>query len=203
MVKQKKKRKKKIVSKRNWNKMIKRLIVVVVTLSLWFSPQLSTAIYEQILQLPFMTSLFNEKDVVFVKSIDGDTANFKIKGKVENVRFLLVDTPETVKSNTPVQPFGKEASQRVSELLKQAREITVSYEHNQERDKYNRLLAYVFVDGQLLQQILVEEGLARVAYYQGSEKYLTLLQSKEMVARQQKIGIWSITGYVTKNGFRE
>ncbi|MBF0779696.1 MULTISPECIES: thermonuclease family protein [unclassified Granulicatella] len=141
--------------------------------------------------------------VSLVKTIDGDTAQFTVDGKIERVRFLLIDTPESVKPNTPVQPYGKEASQRVETLLKQAKTISVSYEKGRERDRYNRLLAYVFVDGELLQDILVKEGLARVAYYKGKEQYLSQLQEHQKQAKAQKIGIWSIDGYVTDKGFKE
>lgn len=51
------------------------------------------------------------------KHIDGDTSKFLINDQIIKVRYLLIDTPETVKPNTPVQPFGQEASDRTKQLL--------------------------------------------------------------------------------------
>ena len=100
----------------------------------------------------------------FVRHVDGDTTVLKIDGKVQKVRFLLIDTPETVKPNTKVQPFGLEASKRTKELLSNASEITFEYDKGDKRDRYGRALgyAYIFVDETLLQKTLVSEGLARV-----------------------------------------
>ncbi|MVH72945.1 thermonuclease, partial [Staphylococcus aureus] len=56
----------------------------------------------------------------FVRHVDGDTTVLRIDGKEQKVRFLLVDTPETVKPKTKVQPFGLEASKRTKELLSTA-----------------------------------------------------------------------------------
>ena len=60
----------------------------------------------------------------------------KIEGKEQKVRFLLIDTPETVKPNTKVQPFGLEASKRTKELLSTAAEITFEYDQGDKKDRY-------------------------------------------------------------------
>lgn len=139
--------------------------------------------------------------VKYVRSTDGDTAVMSINGKDEKVRFLLIDTPETVKENTPVQPFGKEASQRTKELLTNAKTVTLEHEPGETKDDYDRVLAYVFVDGKMLQETLVEEGLARVAFFEKDEKYYQHLLKVQESAKNKKIGIWSKEGYVTNRGF--
>lgn len=144
-----------------------------------------------------------QQEVTLYRTVDGDTAQLVVNGKRERIRFLLIDTPESVKENTPVQPFGKEASERVGALLKNAKKITLEYEPGEEKDDYDRLLAYVFLDGKMLQETIIEEGLARVAYFQGDEKYLKTLQAAQEKAKKQKIGVWSIDGYVTNRGFKE
>lgn len=149
------------------------------------------------------TSTQNQQEVTLYRTVDGDTAQLVVNGKRERIRFLLIDTPESVKENTPVQPFGKEASERVSTLLKNAKKITLEFEPGEEKDDYDRLLAYVFLDGKMLQETIIEEGLARVAYFQGDEKYLKKLQTAQEKAKKQKIGVWSIDGYVTNRGFKE
>lgn len=136
--------------------------------------------------------------------VDGDTSKFLLNDQEITVRYLLIDTPETVKPNTPVQPFGSEASDRTKELLETASVIEIMLDKGNEKDKYDRVLGYVFIDGELLQDILVREGLARVAYvHEPSTTYLQQLEQSQEQAKQQEIGIWSIAGYVTDRGFQE
>ena len=138
----------------------------------------------------------------FVRHVDGDTTVLKIDGKEQKVRFLLIDTPETVKPKTKVQPFGLEASKRTKELLSTASEITFEYDKGDKTDRYGRALGYILVDGTLLQKTLVSEGLARVAYVkEPNTKYLAELEQAQEQAKNEALGIWSIPGYVTQRGF--
>lgn len=89
------------------------------------------------------------------KVVDGDTIKVRVDGKLETVRFLLVDTPESVHPTKPVQPFSKEASKHTENMLEEADvqlELGIG-----ERDKYGRLLAYVYVDGQSVQESLLKK----------------------------------------------
>ena len=139
----------------------------------------------------------------FVRHVDGDTTVLRIDGKEQKVRFLLVDTPETVKPKTKVQPFGLEASKRTKELLSTASEITFEYDSGNKIDRYGRVLGYIFVDGTLLQKTLVREGLARVAYVkEPNTKYLLELEEAQEKAKNESLGIWSIPGYVTERGYK-
>ncbi|MBO6338616.1 thermonuclease family protein [Enterococcus faecalis] len=139
----------------------------------------------------------------FVRHVDGDTTVLRIDGKEQKVRFLLVDTPETVKPKTKVQPFGLEASKRTKELLSTASEITFEYDSGNKIDRYGRVLGYIFVDGTLLQKTLVSEGLARVAYVkEPNTKYLLELEEAQEKAKNESLRIWSIPGYVTERGYK-
>lgn len=139
----------------------------------------------------------------FVRHVDGDTTVLRIDGKERKVRFLLIDTPETVKPNTKVQPYGLEASKRTKELLSNASEITFEYDKGDKTDRYGRALGYIFVDGVLLQETLVREGLARVAYVkEPNTKHLSELEQAQEQAKSESLGIWSIPGYVTDKGFK-
>ena len=129
-------------------------------------------------------------NVTLVRSIDGDTAVFLVNGKEQKVRFLAIDTPETVKENTKIEEYGIEASNLTKKLLLNANEIKLEYEKLNDYDKYDRLLAYIFVDGKLLQEILVKEGLAKVAYIYGDYKYTDLLYNAQNEAKKNKVGIW-------------
>ncbi len=96
-----------------------------------------------------------------VRVIDGDTIDIAIPdGKYPNTRIRLwgVDTPETVKANTPVQHFGPEASDFTRSQVA-GKIVSLQLEHNQTRDKHDRLLAYVILpDGQMLNRMLVASG---------------------------------------------
>lgn len=144
-----------------------------------------------------------EKGIIS-QHVDGDTIKVEFSGgKIETIRLLLIDTPETVKPNTPEQPFGREASDYIKERL--IKDTVVEIERGIiERDKYGRLLAYVYKDGELINKELIEKGLARIAYvYEPNIKYLDELREAEKRARVQKNGIWSIENYVTDNGFNQ
>lgn len=66
----------------------------------------------------------------FVKAVDGDTAKLSVKGRTYTFRFLAVDTPETVKPNTPVAFMGKRASDYTKSELKKAKKIQIQYDGN-------------------------------------------------------------------------
>ena len=127
-------------------------------------------------------------------AVDGDTAKFVYNNKTETFRFLLIDTPETKHPRLGKQPFGQEASDRTAELLRNAKKIEVEFDVGQKQDKYHRYLAYIYVDGKMLNDILVKEGLARVAYvYPPNTRYLSELEASQEKAREEKLGIWSLT----------
>lgn len=129
-------------------------------------------------------------EVTLNRVIDGDTVVFNIPNYDEavTVRFLAVNTPETT---SKVEPYGKEASEFTKEKLTNSKKIVLEYDNNStETDKYNRQLAWVWVDDELLQELLIENGLAKVDYIYGNYKYVERLEDKEEKAKSSKIGIW-------------
>ncbi|QIW80126.1 thermonuclease family protein [Bacillus tequilensis] len=140
-------------------------------------------------------------DVTLDRVVDGDTIKVIYNGKKDTVRYLLVDTPETKKPNSCVQPYGKDASKRNKELVSSG-ELQLEFDKGDRRDKYGRLLAYVYVDGKSVQETLLKEGLARVAYvYEPNTKYIDQFRLDEQEAKSEKLSIWSRNGYVTNRGF--
>lgn len=134
--------------------------------------------------------------------VDGDTINVRINGKEETVRLLLIDTPETVHPSQPVQPFGPEASNYVKDLLN-GKNVQLEMDIGK-RDKYGRLLAYLYVDEQMVNKMLLEKGLARVAYvFEPNTKYVDDFYEIQKQAQQQEIGIWSIENYATEKEFED
>lgn len=142
-----------------------------------------------------------EKTVV-TNVVDGDTLDVMINNKEERIRLLLVDTPETKHPSKPVQPFGPEASQFAKDTL-EGKEVRVELDVS-ERDKYGRLLAYIWIDGKMFNEMLLEEGLARVAYvYAPNTKYVDQFYEIQKKAQKQGVGIWSIENYATEEGFQD
>lgn len=132
--------------------------------------------------------------------VDGDTLHVVVNGQKETVRLLLVDTPETKHPDKPVEPFGPEASEFAKELL-EGQTVRLEFD-GPKRDKYDRLLAYVWIDDVLFNELLVENGLARVAYvYDPPYKHYDTIAAAENRAMKEKKGIWSIENYVREDGF--
>lgn len=130
-------------------------------------------------------------EVKFIEGIDGDTAKFDMNGEIIKVRFLAIDTPESVHPTKEVQAYGVEASNFTKQKLQNAQKIELEFDNNSDKkDKYDRYLSWVWVDGELLQDILVKEGLAKVAYLYADYKYTSVLQESEKESKEAKIGIW-------------
>lgn len=140
-------------------------------------------------------------DVTLDRAVDGDTIKVSYNGNVDTVRYLLVDTPETKKPNSCVQPYGDNASKRNKELVNSGK-LQLEFDKGDRRDKYGRLLAYVYVDGKSVEETLLKEGLARVAYvYEPNTRYIEQYRKDEQEAKTEKLSIWSKNGYVTDRGF--
>ncbi len=140
--------------------------------------------------------------VDLVRTIDGDTIKIRYEGKEQNVRYLLIDTPELDHEHFDHQPFAEEAKNRNDELLRGG-QVQIEFDVGDREDKYGRLLAYVYVDGESVQQTLLEEGLARVAYiYEPNTKHLSSFKMAAEKAEAASLGVWSIEGYVTNRGFK-
>lgn len=136
-----------------------------------------------------------------VEVIDGDTIKVNIDGKEETVRLLLIDTPELHHPRHGEQPFGKEAKAFVVELLEGA---TVELEQDVTNgpDKYGRLLYYVYANGVSVQEQLLQQGLARVAYiYVPNVKYVDRYRAIQEQAQKEGVGIWSIEDYARDDGY--
>ena len=130
-------------------------------------------------------------EVTLKKCVDGDTAWFILNGEEIKIRFLAIDTPE---STTKVEEYGKEASEYVCNLLTVSEKIEIKYDTNSDTtDKYDRHLVWVFVNDELLQEKIIENGFAEVAYLYGDYEYTGDLEKasdrhNNYVRRQQRIG---------------
>ncbi len=134
--------------------------------------------------------LFTEDSGYQIKCIDGDTFEMNVDGKKEKIRLLAVDSPEDTKVK---EKYGDEASKLTCDLLNDALEIELEYDPGNEYDKYGRSLYWVFVDDQLLQEKLVEQGLAEIKYVQKStvnDLYLMQLEHAQNKAKKSELKIW-------------
>ena len=130
-----------------------------------------------------------------VRVVDGDTIEVEINGKTEPVRYIGIDTPETVDPRKPVQCFGVEASKKNKELVegklvRLEKDIT-------DLDKYKRLLRYVWLGDTLINQELVMQGYAKSYSYPPDIKYQDKFVAAEKKAREDKLGLWTACASVT------
>ncbi len=122
--------------------------------------------------------------------IDGDTVEIAMNGHYEKIRLVGVDTPETHKPNTPVQCYGPAASAYTKTVLTNQKIRLVSDELSTDRDRYGRLLRYIYLpDGTNFNERLIQTGHA--FYY----PYFPFTKSAEFEADQAKAitehtGLW-------------
>lgn len=143
--------------------------------------------------------------VVVSKETDGDTIHVTMpNGQDETIRMLLIDTPEDVKPGTPVEPFSLQAAAFARKELPVGKHIFIEEgKPGYARDKYGRLLAFVYVTKtDMYNEDVVKKGLARVAYiYPPNTPYLSVLEKDQAYAKSHHLGIWTIPKYVTPNGY--
>jgi micrococcal nuclease len=126
-----------------------------------------------------------------LRVVDGDTILVAVGGVQERVRYIGVDTPETVKPNTPVQCFGKRASAENHRLLDgQAVRLVADAEA---RDRYGRLLAYVYrvSDGLFVNAALVRGGYATTLTIAPNVRFADRFAALARQARDAGRGLWS------------
>lgn len=131
-----------------------------------------------------------------VKVSDGDTIEVDLDGKTERVRLIGVDTPETVDPRRPVQCGGKAASDHTKSRLKD-QDVRLQSDQGRgqtgDRDKYHRLLRYVFLaDGTDYNEELIREGFGHEYTYQSQRyDYQAEFKAAEIEAKTAQRGLWS------------
>ncbi len=118
--------------------------------------------------------------------VDGDTIELE---NGQKVRYIGIDTPETVDPRKPVQCFGEEAKTKNEQLVlgKTVRMV----KDVSETDKYGRLLRYVYVDDIFVNDYLVREGFARAATFPPDVKFADQFLTAEREARDNNRGLWN------------
>ncbi|NLJ19058.1 thermonuclease family protein [Globicatella sulfidifaciens] len=125
------------------------------------------------------------------KVYDGDTADFILNRATEpsiKARFLLMDAPE-IRGGVP---YSKAARKRVNQIFEEAELIQIEYE-GPKKDKYQRDLVHVWVDGHLLSEILIREGYAIARYihqYLPNSQYVKAIYEAQEKAKYEGLRVW-------------
>ena len=129
-----------------------------------------------------------------VRVVDGDTVDVRIGGREDTVRLIGIDTPETVDPRSPVECFGEEASNRTKALLPAGTAVRLVADV-EARDRYDRLLAYVYRDdGTFVNLSLVEDGYASVLTYPPNVAHVDEFTAAAARARDAGRGLWGACG---------
>jgi micrococcal nuclease len=125
-----------------------------------------------------------------VRVVDGDTILVALDGRQERVRYIGMDTPETVKPRTPVQCFGKRASAENARLVA-GREVRLVGDA-EARDRYGRLLAYVYrrSDDLFVNAELVRGGYATPLSIPPNVRFADRFRDLARGARRAGRGLW-------------
>ena len=126
--------------------------------------------------------------VYVTRVVDGDTIEVDLDGQEEDVRYIGVDTPETVKPDTPVQCFGPQASAFNHGLVERRRVRLVFGEER--RDVYGRLLAYVYLGDRFVNAELVRRGLARTLTIPPNDRFAARFERLQIAAARAGRGLW-------------
>ncbi len=133
-----------------------------------------------------------ESDSIVTKVIDGDTITVQSNGQIETIRLIGIDSPESVDPRKTVQCFAKEASDFAKKNLLNQKVRLESDPSQGDKDKYNRLLRYVFLlDGTSFNKTMLEQGFAHEYTYNTPYKYRDEFISAQNFAKDNNLGLWS------------
>lgn len=124
-----------------------------------------------------------------VRVIDGDTIEVRIGDHVDRVRYIGVDTPETVKPNAPVQCFGKRASAFNHRMVEGETVRLVA--DRESRDRYGRRLSYVYAGVRFVNAELIRRGYARTLEIEPNTRFAERFARYEYEAKRTNKGLWS------------
>ena len=126
-----------------------------------------------------------------VRVVDGDTVQVDIAGRREKVRLIGIDTPETVKPDTPVQCFGPEASAFTKQLLPEGTAVRIERDV-EARDDYGRLLGYVYrtADGLFVNLEIVAQGYAALLTFPPNVAHVDEFVAAARAAERANLGLW-------------
>ena len=129
--------------------------------------------------------------VEYLNTIDGDTAYFKVGHSSESVRLYLINTPEVYNN----EPYAKYAKEYTKQVLENAKELYLQSDVNnllRDNTESRRILAWLWVDGELFNYVLLRMGLATIKYVLNDQvNYLSELRKAEELAKKEQLNIYS------------
>lgn len=128
----------------------------------------------------------NTEEFIIEYVVDGDTVRLSTG---EKIRYIGIDTPETKHPSKPVECYGQQAYEKNRELVEG--KVVELEKDVSETDIYGRLLRYVYVDGVMINELLIKEGYAKSSSYPPDIKYQDRFKKAEEEARTAKKGLWS------------
>ena len=179
-----------MTSKRLYQRLVKTLLtlVVVAILAIFNPPQTSLVKKETVIPSSSSSIVY----AIVTRVVDGDTIIVNADGETQKIRLIGVDTPEVVDPRKLVQCFGEEASAKTKATLLNNRVRLESDSSQGDRDKYDRLLRYVFLeDGINFNLLLIKEGFAHEYTYRLPYKYQDQFKQAQKNARLQEKGLWA------------
>lgn len=139
-----------------------------------------------------LESLIQDTSFPILRVIDGDTIEVNINGVPEKIRLIGVNTPETVDPRKKVECFGKEASRFVTDILTGTSVVLEADASQGDRDRYGRLLRYVYLsEGTLLNKTIIVEGYGYEYTYNVPYRHMDEFKDAERTARKLKKGLWA------------
>jgi len=133
-----------------------------------------------------------DETVTVKRIVDGDTIRIDpaVDG-LDEVRLIGIDTPETKDPDCDVQPYGPDALMFTRDQL-QDEEVNLEFDEDRE-DRYERLLAYVYLDDEMFNETLLEEGYAQVYTVRPNDRYEDRFEEAQDAAQEEELGIWGLS----------
>ncbi|GAA1821283.1 thermonuclease family protein [Nesterenkonia flava] len=125
-----------------------------------------------------------------VRVVDGDTLVVDVEGTEERVRLLNIDTPESVHPQQPVECLGPESTERMEELISPGDELRLEFDEER-RDRYDRLLAAVYLDDVFLNEQMAREGYGEPAYFAPNDRFLPQIEEAWAQAEAAGVGLFA------------
>ncbi|MFN4220159.1 MAG: thermonuclease family protein [bacterium] len=180
------------------------LILLVSLVFTYYSLNSNNSDTKNLNNLTNQTNFFDNKEKVeLIKVIDGDTLLVRSNKEEFKVRLIGIDTPEssynkklirdsqkTSKNTQEILEMGRKSKEFTKKLVSSSKYLYLEYDV-QTYDKYNRKLAYVYLDNkEMLNYILIREGYAKVYTFPPNVKYQEKFVEAQKLAQQQKKGLW-------------
>jgi len=133
-----------------------------------------------------LSSLCGSEEAVVVRVLDGDTIELEDGNKV---RYLHVDTPEIAHNGVEQDQCFAQEAKLLNEALVQGKTVQLEYDLNC-ADRFGRTLAFVSVEGRMVNKILIERGYGELAIYEPNTAREEEFKALEEEARETQAGLW-------------